>query len=56
MNDVVREVNESLKTVGVEIARARLAFQSGAIVIDPGIGFGKAADESITVLERLTGI
>jgi dihydropteroate synthase len=52
MNDVIHEVNESLKT-SAENARAA-GVSSGAIVIDPGIGFGKAADESITVLGRLT--
>jgi len=52
MNDVIHEVNESLKT-SAENARAA-GVSSGAIVIDPGIGFGKAADQSITVLGRLS--
>jgi dihydropteroate synthase len=52
MNDPVREVAESL-AASAENARAA-GIHSDAIVIDPGIGFGKAAVESLTVLKSLS--
>jgi dihydropteroate synthase len=52
MTDPIREVTESLN-MSVEYARAS-GIPADAIVIDPGIGFGKAADESVTVLKSLT--
>jgi len=52
MNDPVREVAESL-AASAENARA-VGIQSDAIVIDPGIGFGKAAVESLAVLKSLS--
>jgi len=52
MNDAIHEVTESLR-ISAENARAA-GVSSDAIVIDPGIGFGKAAEESICVLKRLT--
>jgi dihydropteroate synthase len=53
MNDAVREVTESL-SASVETARAA-GISDDAIALDPGIGFGKAADESMTVLKSLSG-
>jgi dihydropteroate synthase len=51
MGDPVREVAERLLSA-VESARAA-GISRDAIVIDPGIGFGKAADESLAVLKSL---
>jgi dihydropteroate synthase len=51
MEDPLREVTESL-TGSAQKARAA-GIPADAIVLDPGIGFGKAADESITVLKSL---
>jgi dihydropteroate synthase len=52
MQDVLGEVTESLAG---SIERARAAgTASESIVIDPGIGFGKTADESLTVLKSLS--
>jgi dihydropteroate synthase len=49
--DVVREVAREL---GAAVAAARAAGIAGdAIVIDPGIGFAKTAEHSLTVLKRL---
>lgn len=53
MNDAVSEVTESLKMSAERAQAAGIA--SDAIVIDPGFGFGKAADESIAVLKSLSG-
>jgi dihydropteroate synthase len=51
MNDAVRDVAESLTMSG---ERARdTGIAADAIAIDPGIGFGKAADESVAVLKSL---
>jgi len=51
MTDPVREVREDL-VAAVEGAR-KAGILSESIVIDPGIGFGKAADESVAVLKSL---
>jgi dihydropteroate synthase len=51
MADPIREVAEGLSAAVVEARRAGIA--GDAIVIDPGIGFGKAADESLRVLKSL---
>ena len=51
MSDPVREVAGSLLSA-VENARAA-GISRDAIVIDPGIGFGKAAEESLAVLKSL---
>jgi len=51
MNDPVVEVAESL-AASAENARAA-GIHSDAVVIDPGIGFGKAAVESLAVLKSL---
>ena len=51
MKDPVHEVATSL-TRSIETARAS-GVGDGAIVLDPGIGFGKAADESLEVLKSL---
>jgi dihydropteroate synthase len=52
MQDVLEEVAESLAG---SIERARMAgISSESIVIDPGIGFGKTAEESLTVLKSLS--
>ncbi len=51
MDDPVREVMEGL---AASAARAReVGIPIDAIVIDPGIGFGKAGDESLRVLKDL---
>jgi dihydropteroate synthase len=51
MTDAIGEVTEGLAAA----ARTAEALQvvRDAIVLDPGIGFGKAADESIAVLKSL---
>jgi dihydropteroate synthase len=51
MNDPLREVAESLER-SADRARAS-GISADAIVMDPGIGFGKTADESVTVLKSL---
>jgi len=51
MKDPVGEVAESL-AASAENARAA-GIHSDAVVIDPGIGFGKAAVESLAVLKSL---
>lgn len=51
MEDPVRDVIDDLSR-SVEIARTA-GVPASAIVVDPGIGFGKAADESVEVLKRL---
>lgn len=53
MEDPIREVMEGL-AASVKKARA-VGIPADAIVIDPGIGFGKAADESLKVLKNLPG-
>jgi len=52
MSDPVGEVRENL-AAAIEGAR-RAGISSDSIVVDPGIGFGKAADESLAVLKSLT--
>jgi dihydropteroate synthase len=53
MQDPIREVTEGL---AASAQKARTASISrDAIVIDPGVGFGKAADESLGVLKSLSG-
>jgi dihydropteroate synthase len=52
MKDVIHEVTESLRTSAADAEAAGLSQR--AIVIDPGIGFGKAADESLAVLGGLS--
>src|SRR5262245_60588727 len=49
MEDPVHEVATSL-TRSVETARAS-GIEADAIVVDPGIGFGKAAEESLAILK-----
>src|SRR5215510_9425619 len=51
MGDPVREVQQNL--VGATEGARRAGILSESIVIDPGIGFGKAADESLAVLKSL---
>ncbi len=51
MQDVISEMVRSL-TESADKARAS-GVSSKAIVIDPGIGFGKAAEESLLVLRKL---
>jgi dihydropteroate synthase len=51
MTDPIREVAQSLDR-SVEHARAS-GVPADSIVIDPGIGFGKTADESVAVLKSL---
>ena len=52
MEDPIREVMEDL-TGSAQKARAA-GVQADAMVLDPGIGFGKAADESVAVLKNLS--
>jgi len=52
MEDPIREVMEDL-AASAQKARAA-GIPAEAIVLDPGIGFGKAADESVAVLKRLS--
>jgi dihydropteroate synthase len=53
MENALEEVSRSLTN---SAARAREAgISPDAIAIDPGIGFGKAADESVAVLKSLKG-
>jgi dihydropteroate synthase len=52
MADPVGEVAASLEN-SIENARSA-GIPKDAIVIDPGIGFGKAAEESVEVLKRLS--
>jgi dihydropteroate synthase len=52
MTDPIQEVMEGLAQ---SVRQARIAgIPAEAIVLDPGIGFGKAADESRAVLKSLT--
>lgn len=51
MKDPVHEVSASLAS-SVETALAS-GIGAGAIVVDPGIGFGKTSDESLAVLKSL---
>src|SRR5262249_47322427 len=51
MSDPVREVSASLVRAAEEAAAAGIAPES--IVLDPGIGFGKAAEESVAILKSL---
>jgi dihydropteroate synthase len=51
MQDPVREVVDGL-AASAEIAR-RAGIAADAIVVDPGIGFGKAKDESVAILKTL---
>jgi len=51
MKDAVQDVKEDLSKAA-DIARAA-GIKADQIAIDPGIGFGKAADESWAVLKRL---
>jgi dihydropteroate synthase len=53
MADAVQEVIDGLEH-SAEAAQAA-GSAAAAIVIDPGIGFGKAADESVRILKRLGG-
>jgi dihydropteroate synthase len=54
MSDPIREVREELEQA------TRLAADAGiarsAIVVDPGIGFGKRAEESVSVLHNLRAL
>jgi dihydropteroate synthase len=52
MKDPIREVTASLASSAENARAAGIPFE--AIVIDPGIGFGKAAVESVAVLKSLT--
>ena len=51
MDDPIMEVTQGL-TASLEKAK-NAGIPDGAIVIDPGIGFGKAAEESIRVLKNV---
>jgi len=53
MEDPVREVTDGLFSSAQNARTADVS--SHAIVIDPGIGFGKASDESFKVLKNLNG-
>src|SRR4051812_7862501 len=51
MEDPVKEVMESLAAAAQKAQEA--GIPADAIVLDPGIGFGKAAEESVAVLKSL---
>ena len=51
MKDPIREVSASLASSAENARAAGIPFE--AIVIDPGVGFGKAAVESVAVLKSL---
>ena len=53
MNDALWEVHEDLQIAACAATEAGIARE--AIVLDPGIGFGKTAEESLTVLRNLQG-
>jgi dihydropteroate synthase len=53
MQDPVREIMEGMEASAQTACAA--GIPAGAIVLDPGIGFGKAAEESIAVLKSLNG-
>ena len=50
-DDVVREVAEDLRAAHARAERARVA--PDALIVDPGIGFGKTADHNVTMLRHL---
>src|SRR5262245_61381135 len=52
ISDPIAEVTGSLAESTDSARRAGIAADS--VILDPGIGFGKAADESIAVLRNLT--
>ncbi|HLH29699.1 MAG TPA: dihydropteroate synthase [Terriglobia bacterium] len=51
MNDAVAEVADSMSRAAKQAVSAGIPRES--IVLDPGIGFGKAAEESVAVLKSL---
>jgi dihydropteroate synthase len=53
MVDPIREVMDGLAKAAEQARTAGIS--AGAIVLDPGIGFGKAAEESLAVLKSLGG-
>jgi dihydropteroate synthase len=53
MEDPIQEVAEGLASSAEAARRAGIA--ADAIVIDPGIGFGKTAEESLKILKNLSG-
>src|SRR5581483_11362229 len=53
MSDAVAEVNDSMSHAAAQVVFA--GIEPEAIVLDPGIGFGKAANESIAILKSLHG-
>jgi dihydropteroate synthase len=53
MSDPVSEVMEGLTLSARKAREGGIAADS--IVVDPGIGFGKAADESLAILKNLSG-
>jgi dihydropteroate synthase len=53
MRTPVAEVQEALASTAENAAAAGIA--RNAIVLDPGIGFGKAAEESLAILKSLSG-
>jgi dihydropteroate synthase len=52
MQEPIREITESLLASAAKASAAGVAAE--AIAIDPGIGFGKTAEESLTVLKNLS--
>jgi dihydropteroate synthase len=53
MKDPVEEVQASLLATAENAEGAGIS--ANAIVLDPGIGFGKAAEESVAILKSLSG-
>jgi len=51
MKDPIQEVQEELMAAAQAATEAGIARE--AVVMDPGVGFGKTAEESVTVLRNL---
>jgi dihydropteroate synthase len=54
MSDPIQEVQDELR-LAIQLA-AKSGIAKTAIVVDPGIGFGKRAEESVAVLRNLEGL
>lgn len=50
-NDLVPDIIEGLRRLRDDAVRAGVAFEN--IILDPGIGFGKTAEQNLEVLRRL---
>ena len=54
MTDPIREVRDELQ-LATKVAEGA-GIERSAVVVDPGIGFGKRAEESVEVLRNLEGL